>query len=211
VDEPHGSETIGSSAMAYKSNPMTSERVCSLGRKLSNLVIDFSNNFSQQWLERTLDDSAIRRIDIPEMFLLADAILISLDYVTEGLVVFPAVIESQFAQELPFIVTENIIMKLVGHGASRQEAHEKIRILSRQAAYAFKMEGRPNDLIARIKNSEFFKPIWNEIDDLLDPKLYIGRSPEITERYAGPNGIVQKKLEKYQDYIISSETTVLAI
>jgi adenylosuccinate lyase len=90
------------------------------------------------------------------MFLLADAILISLDYVTDGLVVFPAVIESQFAQELPFIVTENIIMKLVGHGVSRQEAHEEIRILSRQAAYAFKMEGRPNDLIARIKNSEFF-------------------------------------------------------
>ena len=90
------------------------------------------------------------------MFLLADAILISLDYVTDGLVVFPAVIESQFAQELPFIVTENIIMKLVGHGVSRQEAHEEIRILSRQAAYAFKMEGHPNDLIARIKNSEFF-------------------------------------------------------
>jgi adenylosuccinate lyase len=107
-------------------------------------------------MERTLDDSAIRRIDIPEMFLLADSILIALDHVTDGLVVFPAVIESQLMQELPFMATETIIMKLAKLGVSRQEAHEQIRILSREAAYTVKMEGRPNDLIERMKNTEFF-------------------------------------------------------
>jgi adenylosuccinate lyase len=137
-------------------NPMRSERICSLGRKLSNISANFSNTFSSQWLERTLDDSAIRRIDIPEMFLLSDSLLIGLDNVTNGLVVFPAMIESQLEQELPFMATENIIMKLVSHGVSRQEAHEQIRILSLEAVHVVKMEGGKNDLIDRIKRTEFF-------------------------------------------------------
>jgi len=123
---------------------------------LSNISANFSETFSSQWLERTLDDSAIRRIDIPEMFLLADSILIMLDNVTNGLVVYPAVIHSQLSQELPFMATENIIMKMVSHGASRQEAHEQIRLLSREAAHVVKMEGGKNDLIERIKKTEFF-------------------------------------------------------
>jgi adenylosuccinate lyase len=142
--------------MGYKMNPMRSERICSLGRKLSNISANFSNTFSSQWLERTLDDSAIRRMDIPEMFLLTDSLLIGLDDVTNGLVIFPAMIESQLEQELPFMATENIIMKLVSYGVSRQEAHEHIRVLSREAAYVVKMEGGKNDLIERIKKTEFF-------------------------------------------------------
>ncbi|KAL2221507.1 adenylosuccinate lyase [Thermoascus aurantiacus ATCC 26904] len=211
LEEPFEADQIGSSAMAYKRNPMRSERICSLGRKLSNISANFSETFSSQWLERTLDDSAIRRIDIPEMFLLADSILIMLDNVTNGLVVYPAVIHSQLSQELPFMATENIIMKMVSHGASRQEAHEQIRLLSREAAHVVKMEGGKNDLIERIKKTEFFKPVWDEIDGMLDPKLFIGRSPEIVERYCGPNGAVEKKLEKYKEYIASTATAELSV
>jgi adenylosuccinate lyase len=156
LDEPHEKTQIGSSAMAFKMNPMRSERICALGRKLSHIPTCFADTFSDQWLERSLDDSAIRRIDIPEMFLLADALTISLDNVTNGLVVFPAIIEAQLLQELPFMATENIIMKLVSHGVSRQEAHEQIRVLSREAVDTVKMQGGKNDLIERIKKSEFF-------------------------------------------------------
>ncbi|KAK2744369.1 adenylosuccinase ade13 [Myotisia sp. PD_48] len=211
MEEPFERDQIGSSAMAYKRNPMRSERICSLGRKLSTVSANFSQTFSGQWLERTLDDSAIRRIDIPEMFLLADAILISLDNVTNGLVVYPAIINAQLSQELPFMATENIIMKLCSHGVSRQEAHEEIRVLSHQAAHVVKMEGGQNDLIERIKKTEFFKPVWGEIDGLLDPKLFIGRSPEIVERYAGPGGEVEKKLVTYRRYIDSTATAELSV
>ena len=137
-------------------NDSRSERVCSLGRKLSNLSANFSETFSNQWLERTLDDSAIRRIDIPEMFLLTDALLILLDDIINGLVVFPAMIRSQIEQEIPFIATENIIMKLVQYGISRQEAHERTRVLSLETVHAMKMEGAKNNLIERIKNDTFF-------------------------------------------------------
>ena len=123
--------------------------------------MNFSDTFSSQWLERTLDDSAIRRIDIPEMFLLSDALLILLDDVTNGLVVFPAMISLQIEQEIPFMATENIIMKLVQQGVSRQSSHERIRILSRETIHAVKMEGRKNDLIERIKKDEFFVSIFN--------------------------------------------------
>ncbi|PGH27420.1 adenylosuccinate lyase [Polytolypa hystricis UAMH7299] len=211
IDEPHGKDQIGSSAMPFKSNPMTSERVCSLGRKLTNLSGNFADTFAQQWLERSLDDSAIRRMDIPEMFFLVDSILTALDQVTNGLVVFTASVHSQLMQELPFMATESIIVRLVNYGISRQVAHEHIRILSNEAAYHVKMEGGTNDLIERIKRTEFFKPIWGEVDSLLDPKLFIGRCPEQVEKYAGPNGVVQKKLEKYRQYILSTATAQLAV
>lgn len=141
--------------MSFKQNPMRSERICSLGRKLSNISTNFSHTFSSQWLERSLDDSAIRRIDIPEMFLLSDSLLITLDDVTDGLVVFPAMIESQLQQELPFMATENIIMKLVSQNISRQEAHEQIRVLSRESVNVVKGGGK-NNLIELIKTTEFF-------------------------------------------------------
>lgn len=142
--------------MANVNTSCSAERICSLGRKLSNVAANFSETFSQQWLERSLDDSAIRRMDIPEMFFLADSILGSLDHVADGLVVFPAVVQSQLMQELPFIATENILIRLVNHGVSRQVAHEQIRLLSREAAFHVKMEGGSNDLIDRIKRTEFF-------------------------------------------------------
>ncbi|EFR04620.1 adenylosuccinate lyase [Nannizzia gypsea CBS 118893] len=211
MEEPFEKDQIGSSAMAYKRNPNAGIESAALAGKLSNVSANFSETFSGQWLERTLDDSAIRRIDIPEMFLMADAILISLDNITNGLVVYPAIVNSQLREELPFMATENIIMKLCSHGVSRQEAHEEIRVLSHQAAHVVKMEGGKNDLIERIKKTEFFKPVWDEIDGLLDTKLFIGRSPEIVERYAGVGGPVEKKLEQYKEYIMSTATAELSV
>ncbi|KAL1997320.1 hypothetical protein VTN49DRAFT_3922 [Thermomyces lanuginosus] len=211
LDEPFASGQIGSSAMSFKRNPMRSERICSLGRKLKNLVTDFNETYANQWFERTLDDSAVRRIDIPEMFLLADSILISLDNVTDGLVPYLAMIGAQLQEELPFMAMENIIMKMVAHGYSRQETHEQIRVLSHQAAKVVKMEGGKNDLIERIKKNDYFKPVHDEIDSLLDPNLFTGRSAEIVERYLSPNGPVQAKLDKYKDFITSAKTAELHV
>jgi len=145
--------------MAYKINPMRCERIAGLGRHLANLNKNASDTYAAQWFERSLDDSAIRRITIPEMFLSADAILMTLDNVVSGLVVYPARIHSHLMEELPFMATENIIMKLVSEGKSRQDAHEETRVLSRQASNVVKKEGGKNDLIERIKKTEFFRPV----------------------------------------------------
>ncbi|TFB01572.1 Adenylosuccinate lyase, partial [Trichoderma ghanense] len=211
VEEPIEARQIGSSAMAFKRNPMRSERICSLSRALMAKPASFANTLSTQWMERTLDDSAIRRMDIPEMFLLAEAVLIGLDNVTDGLVVYPARIRSRFLDELPFMVTEAIIMKLVAKGASRQEAHEEIRVLSREAASVVKLEGKPNDLIERIRNTEFFRPIWDELDSMMKPELYVGRSVEIVERYCGAGGPVEKALAPYAQYLAHSTTAQLNV
>lgn len=201
LEEPFEKDQIGSSAMAYKRNPMRSERICSLGRKLRSLPMNFSDTYADQWFERSLDDSAIRRIDIPEMMLLADAILIGLDNVSSGLVPYPKRIHAHVMEELPFMATENIIMKMVAKGGSRQEAHEEIRVLSHQASDVVKNQGGRNDLIERIKATEYFKPVWDEIDGLLDPKLFVGRSVEMVERYCGQGGPVEEKLKPYTEYI----------
>ncbi|OHE92006.1 adenylosuccinate lyase [Colletotrichum orchidophilum] len=201
MEEPFEKDQIGSSAMAYKRNPMRSERICSLGRKLRSLPANFADTYADQWFERTLDDSAIRRIDIPEMFLLADAILLGLDNVTSGLVIYPEVIRAHVMEELPFMATENIIMKIVAKGGSRQEAHEEIRVLSHQAADVVKKQGGKNDLIERIKATEYFKPVWDSIDQLLDPNLFTGRSATMVERYCGEGGPVQEQIKPYAEYI----------
>jgi adenylosuccinate lyase len=201
LEEPFEKDQIGSSAMAYKRNPMRSERIYALSRELMSKPASFANTLSDQWMERTLDDSAIRRIDIPEMFLLADAILLSLDNVTSGLVVYPKRVDARVQEELPFMITESIIMRLVAKGESRQEAHEQVRVLSHEAAYQVKHEGKSNDLVDRIKRTEFFKPIWGELDTMLDSKLYTGRSQEIVERFCGENGMLEQKLKSYQSYI----------
>ncbi|KAL1876332.1 hypothetical protein VTK73DRAFT_9575 [Phialemonium thermophilum] len=211
IEEPIEARQIGSSAMAFKRNPMRSERICSLSRALMAKPASFANTLSTQWMERTLDDSAIRRMDIPEMMLLAEAVLIGLDNVTDGLVVYPAQIRSRLLDQLPFLVTEAIIMKLVAKGASRQEAHEEIRVLSREAATVVKLEGKPNDLIERIRKSKFFEPIWNELDSMMVPELYIGRSPEIVERYCGVGGPVEKALAPYEQYLAQSVTAQLNV
>jgi adenylosuccinate lyase len=120
------------------------------------------------------DDSAIRRISLPEAFLIADACLILLDNIFSGLVVYPAIISRRMREELPFMATENFLMALVKKGVSRQEAHEEIRVLSHQAAAVVKQGGGENDLINRIRRTEFFRPIWGELDQLMDPKTFIG-------------------------------------
>lgn len=211
VEEPFEKDQIGSSAMAYKRNPMRSERLCSLSRELMSKPINFANTLATQWMERSLDDSAIRRVDIPEMFLLTDAILIGLDNISNGLVVYPQRIKARVQEELPFMITETLIMRLVAKGESRQEAHEQIRVLSHQAGGTVKNKGEPNDLVARIKGTSFFSPIWDEIDDLLRSELYIGRSVDIVERFCGIGGVVHGKIQAYQDFIEKSATSELMV
>ncbi len=149
VEEPFEKDQIGSSAMAYKRNPMRSERVCGLARWLGNAVNSARETAGAQWMERTLDDSANRRLSIPEAFLTADVILTILQNVSEGLVVYPAIIARRIQSELPFMATENVIMAMVRAGGDRQECHERIRVLSHQAAAQVKEHGQENDLIAR--------------------------------------------------------------
>lgn len=197
--------------MAFKRNPMRSERISSLSRELVSKQATTANTLATQWMERSLDDSAVRRIDLPEMFLLADAIIGSLDNVTDGMVIYPQVIASRVQQQLPFMCTENIIMKLCAKGVSRQEAHEQIRVLSHEAARVVKLEGKPNDLIDRIKKTDFFQPIWAELDAMLKPELYIGRSVEIVERYCGPEGAATKKIQPYRAVFEKSSTTQLNV
>ncbi|KAI0977097.1 L-Aspartase-like protein [Xylaria arbuscula] len=213
IEEPFESREfhLGEWMLTSNRSPMRSERVYSLARELMSKPANFANTLSDQWAERTLDDSAIRRMDIPDMFLLAEAILLGLDNITDGLVVYPKRIQSRVQEELPFMITESIIMKLVAKGASRQDAHEEIRVLSHQAGSVVKNEGKSNDLVSRIKSTEFFKPIWGELDGMLDPRLYTGRSVEIVERYCGVGGPVELRLVPYMKYITESSTAELSV
>ncbi|QSS54824.1 adenylosuccinate lyase [Histoplasma capsulatum var. duboisii H88] len=211
MEEPFEKDQIGSSAMAYKRNPMRSERIASLGRHLANLNKNAADTFAQQWFERTLDDSAIRRITIPEMFLSADAILIAMDNVVSGLVVYPARIRSRLMEELPFMATENIMMKMVSLGKSRQDAHEEIRVLSHQASDVVKNQGGKNDLIERMKKSKFLAPVAGDLDQLLDPMNFIGRCPEQVEKFCGPYGEVQQALKPYKHFIHLSKVSELFV
>ncbi|CCX30199.1 L-Aspartase-like protein [Pyronema domesticum] len=208
IEEPFEKDQIGSSAMAYKRNPMRSERMCSLGRHLANLNKDALDTYAAQWFERTLDDSAIRRIDIPSSFLTADILLRILDNVVSGLVVYPAVINRRIRDELPFMATENFIMRLVALGGSRQDAHEKIRVLSHEASAVVKLQGKDNDLIERIKKDEFFKPIWGEIDALMDPSTFVGRAPQQVEKFVALE--VAKALEPWKG-TFSTEVSQLSV
>lgn len=152
-------------------------------------------------MERTLDDSAIRRLYIPEQALLADSLLIILDNVSSGLVVYPAIIQRRLLAELPFMATENIIIALAAKNVSRQEAHERIRVHSHAAAAAVKLEGKDNNLIELIKEDAFFEPILQDLPKLLDPMTFIGRSREQVSRFTGSNGPVEKALEPYRDAV----------
>lgn len=208
IEEPFEKSQIGSSAMAYKRNPMRCERVCSLSRHLGGLLNDAIQTASVQWFERTLDDSAIRRISIPSAFLTADILLSTLTNITSGLVVYPKVIERRIASELPFMATENIIMAMVEKGGSRQDCHEEIRVLSHQASAVVKQEGGDNDLIARVKKTKYFEPIWNELDTLLDPSTFVGRAPQQTEKFIKND--VAKALEPFKQYI-NEESVSLSV
>lgn len=178
VEEPFEQTQIGSSAMAYKRNPMRSERCCALARHLITLHASAANTLAVQWLERTLDDSANRRLTLSEAFLSADACLLTLLNISQGLVVYPKVIERNIAQELPFMSTENVIMAMVKAGGDRQVCHEKIRVLSHEAGAQVKQHGRDNDLVDRIKADAYFAPILNDLDTILDPKTFTGRAAD---------------------------------
>ena len=177
IEEPFESTQIGSSAMPYKRNPMRSERCCSIARHLMTLVNNALQTAATQWMERTLDDSANRRITLSEAFLSADVILVTLQNITEGLVVYPKVIARHVAQELPFMTAENIIMAMVKAGGDRQVCHEKIRVLSHEAGAQVKQHGLDNDLVDRIKRDPYFAPILDQLEDLLDPSTFVGRAP----------------------------------
>ncbi|KAJ8517585.1 hypothetical protein ONZ45_g5252 [Pleurotus djamor] len=183
IEEPFESTQIGSSAMAYKRNPMRSERVCSLSRHLMVLQQNALMTSSVQWFERTLDDSANRRITIPEAYLTADIVLSTLQNISEGLVVYPKVIARRISQELPFMATENIIMAIVKKGGDRQEAHEKIRVLSHEAAHQVKQLGLENDLIERVKADPYFDPIKDQLAELLEPSSFVGRAPQQVDKF----------------------------
>lgn len=183
IEEPFGKKQIGSSAMAYKRNPMRSERVCSLARYVMDLPVNAAHTHATQWFERTLDDSANRRLILPEAFLGIDVILSLLVNITDGLQVWPEVIAHRVAFELPFMATENILMEAVKSGGNRQELHEAIRVHSMEAARRIKTEGADNDLLGRIKADPAFAAIAGRIDDLVDPVKFVGRAPQQTEEY----------------------------
>lgn len=206
IEEPFEKSQIGSSAMAYKRNPMRCERVCSLARHLGGLFNDAVQTASVQWFERTLDDSAIRRISLPSAFLTVDILLSTMLNITSGLVAYPKVIERRINSELPFMATENIIMAMVEKGGSRQDCHEEIRVLSHQASAVVKQEGGDNDLIERIKSTEYFKPIWNDLDTLLDPKTFVGRAPQQTEKFVKND--VANALKPFEKYITTENVAL---
>lgn len=183
IEEPFSDTQIGSSAMAYKRNPMRSERVGSLARYVMGLPGMAANTAANQWFERTLDDSAIRRIYLPEAFLAVDVILNLLSNIGDGLHVWPNVVKARVMAELPFMATEVILMECVKKGGDRQELHEAIRVHSMAAGNAVKDEGKSNDLLERIGKDPLFAAIHDDLDRLIDPKLFVGRSPEQVDEF----------------------------
>lgn len=184
IEEPFEKNQIGSSAMAYKRNPMRSERICSLARYLISDALNAHMTASVQWLERTLDDSANRRISMPEGFLCADAILRLCQNVTDGIKVNEKIVEKTVNEYLPFIATENLMMEAVKRGGDRQKIHEIIRKCSMEATAKMK-EGKECDLLSRLAKEEEFGLDETELKNLLSPELYIGRCVEQVERYLG--------------------------
>ncbi len=183
VEEPFEKSQIGSSAMAYKRNPMRSERIGSLARYVIVDALNPAITASTQWFERTLDDSANKRISIPEAFLAVDAILELYMNVADGLVVYENVVKQHVQNELPFMATENIMMDAVKDGGDRQELHERIRVHSMEAAKEVKMYGKKNDLIERIANDPAFGKTLEELDKILEPEKFTGRSSQQVEEF----------------------------
>jgi adenylosuccinate lyase len=198
IEEPFEKNQIGSSAMAYKRNPMRSERIGSLSRYVMVDVLNGYFTTATQWFERTLDDSANKRLSVPEAFLAVDGILSLYANVADGLVVYPKVIEQRLRKELPFMATENIMMDAVKkRGADRQQLHEKIREHSMAASRVVKVEGGENDLLERIAADEAFGVTLEELEKILKPENYTGRAKEQTEDFL--NECIKPVLEKYAD------------
>ena len=199
VEEPVEKSQIGSSAMAYKRNPMRSERIASLSRYVMVDALNPAITSATQWFERTLDDSANKRLSIPEGFLAIDGILDLCLNVVDGLVVYPKVIEKHMMAELPFMATENIMMDAVKAGGDRQELHERIRELSMEAGKTVKVEGKDNNLLELIAADPAFNLSLEDLQRSMDPKKYIGRAKEQTERFV--NTVVQPILDSHKELL----------
>ena len=199
IEEPFEKTQIGSSAMAYKRNPMRSERIASLSRYVMVDALNPAITSATQWFERTLDDSANKRLSIPEGFLAIDGILDLCLNVVDGLVVYPKVIEKHMMAELPFMATENIMMDAVKAGGDRQELHERIRELSMEAGKTVKVEGKDNNLLELIAADPAFNLSLEDLQRSMDPKKYIGRAKEQTERFV--NTVVQPILDSHKELL----------
>jgi adenylosuccinate lyase len=206
-EEPFAKNQTGSSAMAYKRNPMRSERMTGLCRKLMGLVPDFNATYANQWFERTLDDSAIRRMDIPQAFLLGDAVLRLFVNITSDMVVYPNQINKKISEELPFMVTEKILMEAVAKGESRQEIHEVIKEHSVAAGKVVKDEGLDNDLLLRLGNDPRIPFDQQELDSLTSDTLqYTGRASQQTDEFL--DEIVLPLLDANKDTLTSIESSL---
>lgn len=195
IEEPFEKQQIGSSAMAYKRNPMRSERMCSLARFAMNLPANLAQTVATQWLERTLDDSANRRLVLPQAFLAIDAVLILYRNVVDGMVVYPKVIAKHLDEELPFMATEEILMACVQAGGDRQELHELIRVHSQAAAQQVKEHGRANDLLDRLKTDAAFASV--DLGSALDARRFVGRAPEQVDSFIA--NVVEPIRQRYRD------------
>ena len=205
IEEPFEKTQIGSSAMAYKRNPMRSERICSLARYVTSDALNPALTASTQWLERTLDDSANKRISVPEGFLAVDGILDLCLNVTDGLKVYPKVIEKRLRSELPFMATENIMMDAVKAGGDRQELHERIRTLSMEAGRRVKEEGLDNNLLELIAADPAFGMSLEDLEKTMEPAKYIGCAPHQVERYL--DGVIRPILDANKD-LLGVETQI---
>lgn len=199
VEEPFEKNQIGSSAMAYKRNPMRSERISSLARYVMADVMNPTITAATQWFERTLDDSANKRISVAEAFLATDAILELYINVADGMVVYPKMIEKHLMAELPFMATENIMMEAVKRGGDRQELHERIRVHSMDAGRIVKQDGGENDLLERIANDPAFGVTLDQLKAIMKPELYVGRAPQQTEEFV--ENFIKPITEKYSDLL----------
>ena len=202
IEEPFEKSQIGSSAMAYKRNPMRSERISSLARFVVSMPINTAITASTQWFERTLDDSANRRIVMAQSFMAADAILELYMNITDGLVVYPKVIEKHIMEELPFMATEIILMECVKRGGDRQELHERIRVHSMEAGKVVKCEGKANDLIDRIKSDSAFNKVLDILDNLMKPSNFIGCASMQVDDFI--NNDIKPVLKHYQSVLGAS-------
>ncbi len=207
LEEPFSSKQIGSSAMAYKRNPMRSERMCALARFLMTLASNGEQTAAVQWMERTLDDSANRRLSLPQAFLAADAVLILYKNVADGLVVYPKVVTRHLMEELPFMATEEILMAATKAGGDRQELHEKIRVHSHEAARQVKEEGKPNDLLERLKADPAFAAV--DFDGLVDPNRFVGRAPQQVEEFLAE--VIEPLRQKYADLLQQTDTAEVRV
>ena len=207
VEEPFEKNQIGSSAMAYKRNPMRSERIASLSRYVMVDALNPAITSATQWFERTLDDSANKRLSVPEGFLAIDGILDLCLNVVDGLVVYPKVIYKHFMAEIPFMATENIMMDAVKEGGNRQELHEKIRQLSMQAGKTVKEEGKDNNLVDLIAADPAFGLTKEQIEANLKPELYVGRAPRQVEVFL--RDVVRPVLDAHKEELgVTAEINV---